>query len=572
MTEPRIVTSPETVRFPTDPLPEQVDVLVVGAGPSGLGTALELGRHGVDVAVVDAATEATLARAGAFSHSPRTVEVFRQWGVVDRIRKGWTFPPEWNRGTLLITSLAGHRLDGSSSRGFAPGSAGPYSAERAIRRPQTVLQHVFLGELAARGIPVSARHRLVALRDGADGIEADLESGDGGVRTVRARYVVGADGSRSTVRSLAGITRSGEYATERHFRVVVRTRGDLTDSVGRFPSATNIVYNAEYTGFLAALNATDWRIHVGPFPLDHSPTEEEFLRAGRIAFGSDIELEVASVTPFFKSTRLADRFRHGHVLLVGDAAHVRTPGGNLGEGFGDVLNLGWKLAAVLDGSAGEALLDSYDEERRPHNARVGDNAFRRARAETERWHRIREIGVPDDADLGEEARAARAAIGTILAEEREWAPGVTFDERYDRSSAIWYDDDADAEVGADPWDPMVYREDGRPGHRAPNGDVDPYGDTLYDRIGSHPVLLILSDAAAGVVPGFRAAAEERGIPLDVVHLDEPDARERYGAEAALVRPDHHVAWRSGAVPADPGSVLDRVFGRVSVREPVPVGR
>ncbi|NKF32933.1 monooxygenase, partial [Pseudomonas sp. BGM005] len=96
-------------------------------------------------------------------------------------------------------------------------------------------------------------------------------------------------------------------------------------------------------------NETDWRVYAGPYPLEHTPTEEELLTLARAAFGSDLALQVVDVTPYFKSTRLAKTFRQGRVLLVGDAAHVRTPGGNLGEGFGDVFNLGWKLAAVLRG-------------------------------------------------------------------------------------------------------------------------------------------------------------------------------------------------------------------------------
>lgn len=556
----------DVVDLPAGRPPTQVDVLVVGAGPTGLGTALELRRHGVEVAVVDAATQATLARAGAFGHSARTVEFFRQWGVVDRVRSGWTFPPEWNHGTLLITSLAGHELAGSSPRSFTGRPSAPDSFEQGIRRPQTVLQKVFLETLAADGVPVSGGWRAVNLETDFDEVRVEVQAEAGGERRViRARYVVGADGSRSTIRGLAGIERSGEYATERFFRVVVRTHGDPFDDSGRFPSATNIIVNDTYTGFLAALNPTDWRIHVGPFALDHQPTEEEFLAVGRSAFGSDVELEVLTATPFFKSTRIADEFRKERVLLVGDAAHVRTPGGNLGEGFGDVFNLGWKLAAVVAGTADPALLNSYDRERRPHNVRVAQHAWESSIAGHERWQEIRRIGVPDDADLSAQAQDARRRIGEILSSEREYPHGVTFDERYDDSPAIWY---TDGQLAAeDAWSAQQYRPDGRPGHRAPNGNIDPYGDTLYDRLGSHVALLVLTPDAA-LVPDFQRAAAERGIPADVVHLPDPEARELYGTDYALVRPDHHVAWSGDAgITVDFGAVLDRVYGRTQGPDP-----
>jgi 2-polyprenyl-6-methoxyphenol hydroxylase-like FAD-dependent oxidoreductase len=515
----------------------------------------------VDVAVVDAATEATLARAGAFGHSARTVEFFRQWGVVDRIRSEWTFPPEWNHGTLLITSLAGHELDGSSHRGFRSRVNAPDSFEQGIRRPQTVLQKVFLEKLAAERVQVSGGWRAVALETDFDEVRVEVQAEAGGERrTIRARYVVGADGSRSTIRALAGIERSGDYATERFFRVVVRTHGDPFDAAGRFPSATNIIVNNTYTGFLAALNSTDWRIHVGPFALDHQPADDEFLAVARSAFGSDVELEVLTATPFFKSTRIADEFRKGRVILVGDAAHVRTPGGNLGEGFGDVFNLGWKLADVVGGTAGPALLDSYGQERRPHNLRVADHALASNVAGQERWQEIRRIGVPDDGDLSAHAQDARTRIGEILSSEREYSLGVTFDERYDDSAAIWY---ADGQLEReDAWSAHTYRPSGNAGHRAPNGNIDPYGDTLYDRLGSHVALLVLTEDAS-LVPGFRQAASERGIPVDVIHLPEAAARELYGVDYALIRPDHHVAWSGDAGGGvDFGAVLDRVYGRV----------
>jgi 2-polyprenyl-6-methoxyphenol hydroxylase-like FAD-dependent oxidoreductase len=550
----------DVVPLPVDTAPPtDVDVLVVGAGPSGLGTAIELARHGVGVAVVDAATSFSLIRAGAFGHSPRTVEFFRRWGLVDRIKEEWTFPPEWNKGTLFLTSLVGHRLRGTSTRSFGKRVGGTHSFEDGIRRPQTVLQKVFLEKLARESVIVAGGWRVRAVDDDGAGVTTSLRHEETGEeRSVRSRYVIGADGSRSTVRQSVGIPRSGEYAQERHFRVVVRVTGD-PDQLKPYPSATNIIFNQTYSGFLAALDATDWRIHCGPYALDHQPSEDEFLAIGRSAFGFDLDLEVVSVTPFFKSTRIADEFVRGRVVLVGDAAHVRAPGGNLGQGFGDVFNLGWKLAAVLRGTGGDALLQSYHDERHRHDARVSDHALRSSRASDANWQRVRALGVPDDADDSEAADLRRAEIGDIIASHDGPAVGVDLDERYDASGVIWYED---GQVDSDPaWHPHRYLPEGRPGHRAPNGNVDPYGDTLYNRIGTDLALLAFTRDHSLIEP-FTNAAAERAVPLDVVYLEESDARTAYGADFALVRPDHHVAWRgdaSGAV--DAGAILDRVYGR-----------
>lgn len=553
----------DTVLLARGTPPREVEVLVVGAGPSGLATALDLNRHGVVVAVVDAATSFRLVRAGAMGHSARTVELFRQWRVEDRIRRGWTFPPEWNLGTTLRTSLVGHDLKRAGAPSGRPGFTGrpanPYSLAAPLRRPQTALQQAFLDQLADLDVPVAGGWRLTALDEGTEHIVATAEHVEtGAVRSIRAKYVVGADGGRSTVRTLAGIPREGAYATERHFRFVVRTSGDYR---GRepFPSAVNVIVNDVHSGFLAALDETHWRVYAGPYPIDHTPTEEELLRLARAAFGTDVALEVVDVTPYFKSTRLAQRFRQGRVLLVGDAAHVRTPGGNLGEGFGDVANLGWKLAAVLRGTGGDALLDSYDRERRTHNARVGAAAKARAELTEHNVAEARRIGFPADDDTGAEAEQRRERIREILAQGAQAHLGVFFDERYDDSPVIAYE--ADQAATEKPWDAAVYEPGGRPGHRAPDGVIDPYGVTLYDRLGSDVALLVLS-ADASAVAGFADAAAARAIDLEVIHLDDAGARELYGAPFVLVRPDHHVAWR-GTDAADAGAVLDRVYGRAA---------
>ncbi|MDY0910207.1 FAD-dependent monooxygenase [Microbacterium sp. CFBP9034] len=550
----------DVVLLPRSTPPREVEVLVVGGGPTGLATALDLHRHHVDVAVVDAATSFRLERAGAMGHSARTVEFFQQWGVADRVRRGWTFPPEWNLGTQLRTSLAGHDLRAVQRPPFDTRPVHPYSFASSIRRPQTALQQAFLDQLADIDVVVAGGWRLVALEQDSDGATSTLEHTElGARRVVRSKYVVGADGARSAVRQLTGIEREGAYATERHFRFVVRTVGDYG---GRdpFPSGTNVIVNDVHSGFLAALDENSWRVYAGPFPLDHVPTTEELLRLARAAFGSPVELELLDATPYFKSTRLAREFRRGRALLVGDAAHVRTPGGNLGEGFGDVFNLGWKLAAVLRQTGGDALLDSYDRERRPHNRRVGAAAKRRADDSERNVAEARALGFPADDDLTPEAEERRRVIGGILARGAGPDWGVQFDERYDDSPAVWYE--PEQRETEEPWDASVFEPGGRPGHRAPNGVTDPYGGTLYDRIRSDVALLVLSDDVAAVA-AFEAAAVQRAIDLEVVHLDDPSARALYGAPFALVRPDHHVGWRGTATALDADAILDVVYGRGS---------
>jgi 2-polyprenyl-6-methoxyphenol hydroxylase-like FAD-dependent oxidoreductase len=547
-----------TVRFPAGPPPTRPDVLVVGAGPVGLSAAIELAGRGVGVAVVDRARTATLIRAGAMGHSARTVEHFRRWNVLQEIRTEWTFPPEWSHGIRFVTSLTGHDLVPSRRRGFTDRGAARYSLADRIRRPQTALQQVFLNHLGRHGVSVTGGWRLEALHEGPAWIDAEVADVDSGERrTIRARYVLGADGGSSTVRRLAGIGRDGERARQKRLRLIVRT-GDETRRLGPAPSGVNLVFNATAWGFLAAVSSREWRIYAGPYPLDYEPTHEELVDIGRAAFGLDLDLDVASATTFYDSSQVARTFRQGRVLLAGDAAHVRTPGGNLGEGFGDVVNLGWKLAAVLAGHAPDALLDSYDAERRRHNWRIADYALERSRRGHELREQICRDGIPDDADLSPAAQQRRAEIGALIGQGQLESAGVEFDERYDASPAIWYEPgQLDAE---EPWRPDHYADDPQPGHRAPDGYLDPWGDTLYDRIGNGFALLVLTgDGTAG--QAFAAEAAARSLPFAVIHLPDPAVRELYGADNVLIRPDQHVAWRGAQVPdGGAAAVFDLVLG------------
>ena len=554
-----------TVHFPVAAPPAEVAVLIVGAGPVGLSAAIELASRGVNVAVVDRARTATLARAGAMGHTPRTVEHFRRWGVLQAIRDEWTFPPEWNQGIRLVTSLAGHELVPGKRPSFAGEGAGADGSPRrvaaeGIRRPQTALQQVFLRHLARDGVPVAGGWRVEALDEHPGYVGVDVKHVDSGEqRVIRARYVLGADGGSSTVRRLAGIDRDGERAQEKRLRLIVRT-GDISDRVGPAPSGTNIVFNAKASGFLAAVSTREWRVYAGPYPLDYEPDDGELLETAAAAFGFDLELEIVSATTFYPATRIAQAFRRGRVLLAGDAAHVRTPGGNLGEGFGDVANLGWKLTAVLHGQAPEGLLDSYDQERRPHNWRISDHALQAWRQTEVTLAEIRRGGIPDDADQSPAAEQRRADIAALIRAGGAGGGrgGLTYDERYDASAVIWYEP---GQLEDEPrWQPGHYEDDPRPGHRAPDGFVDPYGGTLYDRIGNDLTLLVLTGDRS-VEHSFAAEAVARSLPFTVVHLTDPAVHDLYGADNVLVRPDQHVAWRGGQLPdGGAGAVLDHILG------------
>ena len=299
---------------------------------------------------------------------------------------------------------------------------------------------MFLNHLrAGTACSVTGGWQLEALHEHADWIDAEVADTDSGQRrTIRARYVIGADGGSSTVRRLAGIDRDGERAPLKRLRLIVRT-GDETERLGPAPSGVNFVFNAKAWGFLAAVSTREWRVYAGPYPLDYEPTDEELVDIGRAAFGFDLDLEIASATTYYDSSRVAQTFRRSRVLLAGDAAHVRTPGGNLGEGFGDVANLGLEARRrsrrARPGRAARQL------RRRAAAAQLAD---RRLRAGTgSPWIRAARADPPGRHSgrrrPQSEAQQRRAEIGALIGRGRLESAGVEFDERYDASAAIWYE-------------------------------------------------------------------------------------------------------------------------------------
>ncbi|MEU2393830.1 FAD-dependent monooxygenase [Streptomyces sp. NPDC007369] len=364
------------------------DVLVAGAGPTGLALACCLARRGVRPLVVERA-------AGLFPGSrgkgiqPRTLEVFDDLGVLDEVlRRGGPAPVglAWENGVRLGEH---HMFDEAG-----PTEQDPHTGPWIL--PQWRTQEILLARLRELGGDVRFGTELTALAQDADGVEALLSPDGGPAAAVRARFVVGADGGRSTVRRLTGIKMSGERIDPTPLVVadVVVDRLDR-DNWHLFPPAEDgsrgfaalcplphtqeFQFVGQYREVRARLSADDVRALVAE--LTHVRAEE--VRGVRWA--SDFTVNAA----------LADRFRQGRVFLAGDAAHIHSPAGGQGlnTGVQDAYNLGWKLAAVLCDGAPEALLDTYEEERLPEAAAVLGLSTRIHRGEARRGAATRQLGI-----------------------------------------------------------------------------------------------------------------------------------------------------------------------------------
>jgi len=267
--------------------------------------------------------------------------------------------------------------------------------------------------------------------------------------------------------------------------------------------------------------------------------------------GAEIKAEVLGTDPWTARMLLADRYRSDRAFLAGDAAHLNPPWGGHGfnTGIGDAVNIGWKLAAVLDGWGGDGLLASYEFERRP----IAERTIREAAANMSVL--APELGNQEmeAADLvGEQARRAAARVIRVAKDREFHSLGLVLGYQYDASPVIVEDGTPPLPEGQD------YEQTARPGARLPHLWL-PDGASLYDRLGNGLSLLRLREDA-DVAPFIESAAA-RGVPLTVIELRGQALEERYGASLLLVRPDQHVAWRGTSVDRPTaGAILDRVRG------------
>jgi 2-polyprenyl-6-methoxyphenol hydroxylase-like FAD-dependent oxidoreductase len=356
-----------------------VPVLVVGAGPAGLTAAIALARHGVEVMVVERrGTLSGLPRAA--SVSTRTMELLRSWGLEDEIRAGGV-EVEWKQwvGPTLAALGAAHPTSFPTLEQSAVLSP---TAPASV--PQDHLEPVLLRHLRSFGVArVELGTEVVDLHHLSYGVQVRLRTvATGRTRSVHARYLVAADGARSTVRDALEIGMSGPGPLSR--AVGTEFRAPLWDLLGSRRYCIYAVTHPDAAGVFVPAGVGDRWVYGVTQDLDEArpPVElTEGQAAERIRLGSglaELRPRIERIGRFTFAARLADRFRQGAAFLVGDAAHQITPRGGTGmnTAIQSAYDLGWKLAWVLCGWAGPQLLDTYELERRPvaaHNvARSAD--------------------------------------------------------------------------------------------------------------------------------------------------------------------------------------------------------
>ncbi|MFD9092659.1 FAD-dependent oxidoreductase [Streptomyces collinus] len=538
----------------------RVPVLIVGGSLVGLSMSVFLGRLGVRHMLVERHSGTSIHPRGR-GNNVRTMELFRVAGIEPDIKAAASLLAE-NHGILQTPTLVGDAGEWLFKHIDPGGGLARFSPTAWCLCSQNDLEPVLLDNARELGGELRYSHHMESFEQDADGVTAVIrDRATDRCHTVRADYLVAADGPRSPVRGALGIGQSGPGDLFANVSVTFRSAA-LADVVGDRRFICCYLTHPDADGALLPVdNKERWVFHAPWHPergesLD-AFTEERLRDHIRRAVGvPDLDVEITGKASWRAAERVADRYADGRVFLAGDSAHEMSPTGAFGSNTGiqDAHNLAWKLAAVLDGWAEPGLLASYDTERRPVALATSARASARS---VEHSH----PGFAPAPGVGGGKR------GGIL--------NVVLGYHYPHGAVVGTDEDQ-------PVVPDGLSLNGRPGTRAPHLWLRRAGARLSTLDLYERSLVLLTDAPddAGWYEAARRVASLDGVRLDAYRIgpgadadltydtgapgaaDAPDWAEAHGTTAdgaVLVRPDGFVAWRAtGAVP-DPEGTLREVL-------------
>jgi 2-polyprenyl-6-methoxyphenol hydroxylase-like FAD-dependent oxidoreductase len=505
------------------------DVLIIGAGPSGLALATELTLRGHRVQLVERNTRTGM-QPRAKTTNVRTMTHMRRWGLAERVRERSPLPEGYPRRVLYQTGLFDRPI-------FAFDDA--FSAT-PVRRAEFPEHAEFIPQYVIEGILADhvASHPLARLEFGSElidfgqtdaDVKARIRDANGVERWIEAAFIVGADGGRSTVRRQLGIEMSGTRDIASFSTLILRIPG-LIDAPGLHRALFHWIVRPDATCILGPLDQGDmWYFSR---LAGHEVATEDLLQIVHRAIGRPAEIEVMARDNWVTHSLIADRYRHRRAFLIGDACHLHSPFGGHGMnlGIGDAVDLGWKLSAVLQGWASDGMLESFAIERGQAHRAVIDSSTRNATYLSEQFANEALAQAGPDADAARE----RAALEIETNKAPEFRSlGLVIGYHYAGSPALA----SAARLSA--VDETCYRPTALPGHVAPHAWL-PDGRSLYDLFGTGFTLIVLNDHKQAA--HLRDQAQASDIPVKVIDVTDPAVLRLYGVGLALIRPDQHIAW------------------------------
>ena len=530
---------------------EKFQVVIVGGGPVGVGLAVALGQRGVSCAIVERRLTPQRIPKGQ-NLTQRTLEHFYFWNCVKELRATRIMPTDVpTSGVSVYGNFLSEFWSAPSQRELVQ----KYYFQEYDRLPQYCAEAVLRTRMAA--LPsVHARFGWSA-----DKVEQDqhsarvsiTEANGSGRQVLEADYLVGCDGGHSLVREQAGIARSGADFEQKMVLMVFRSK-ELQEGLKRFPlKSTYNIMHPDLNGywlFFGRVDMVDGFFFHAPVPNESTAESHDFLGLLHRAAGFKFDATFEHVGFWDMRVAVADDYRAGRVFIAGDAAHSHPPYGGFGlnNGLEDAVNLSWKLAAHFDGWGGEALLRSYNEERRPVFVDIGRD-FISARIEEDRDFLARYSPQRNHAEF-ERAWTERMARVSSRAQ--------LYEPNYEGSPVVMGPPGGVCSAHGH------HTFTARAGHHLPP-HVLSSGRNVFEELGSGYTLLALGaddSEGQGAIRDFEQAAHSLKVPLTVVHDSDGGGRETYASKLILVRPDQYVAWNSDTAPQDASAVVRRIAGLV----------
>lgn len=525
-------------------MPPSIPVLIVGAGPSGLMLACELARRNVPFRLIDKKQEPTQS-SNATWVQPRTLEIFDLLGIID------PFLHHGNPCDSLQFYINGEPVCDLPVSGIVT----PYPFMMML--PQSYTERFLTEKLTSLGGEIEWGVNLTGVLHTESGVNCNLTNADGEIEMLTCDWLVGADGSNSSVREFCGVSFAGEDLSEQ-FIVADAT----IESSGLSKKSIHLFFEPGMIFAAFPLGHDKYRITANlhlPYPRKLFTDHEVIEMAQERAHGAYYVKKVEWISPFWVHSKVVKKMRHGSVFLVGDAAHIHSPVGGQGmnTGIQDAFNLGWKLAMVIQGKAKPTLLDTYHEERYPIAHRVVRDTERATKLMLSENGFTKSLQTFADHLTLPLSRAIETQLETL----------TELNVRYENSLAV---DQANVSGQS------LYQ-----GVRAPDVLFGSHS-RLYDgwRDGSHHALLFLgvapSEAKVKAAKDLQAHLQEKfKLPLTVVTreplpgfpnalLDEAGhAHETYHASTPMlyvIRPDNVIAYASKSVDLDAlQAFLNRYF-------------
>ncbi len=530
----------------------ETDVLIAGAGPVGLVLAMDLASRGVRVTVLEPRARLEPPNVKCNHVSARSMEIFRRLGVAEKVRAAG-LPADYPHDVSYRITATGEeltRIPIPCRRDRYITETGPDAGWPTSEPPHRINQ-IYLEPILFRhaeahpGLRILNRKAVEAFVQDEDGVTVVARDVDSGVEIqLRASYLIGCDGGRSTVRKNIGAKLLGDAVVQRVQSTLIRAPS-LLALFKTAPAWATFSLNPRRSGNMYAIDGRElWLIHnyLRDDEADFESVDRDASIRAILGVGEDFEYEQVSNEDWYGRRLVADRFRDRRVFICGDAAHLWVPyaGYGMNAGIADAANLAWLLAARIQGWGGPGILDAYEAERLPITEQVSLFAMNHAHAMAKQRK-----GVPGGIELpGPEGDALRKKLGGEAYElnvQQYCCAGLNFGYFYDHSPLIVYDEEA-----APAYSMGHYSPSSVPGCRTPFVMLDD-GTPLYDVMGPGYTLLRFDTAVD--ISSLEREMRSRGIPLCVIDVRSLDERLcAYRHKLLLSRPDQHVAWRGDSLP------------------------